>query len=180
MKTLICAITLMLPVCAATEPREFKKDFVIYEATLNGKKITIFLSEAPFEPEKHKVTPSSVVGTGDNARAIWPMVDGHEAAGFRDTDVSIMKGISHLTRLAVSFDGKVVEAPKELIAHVFMPHTDTSFDSGRRNGMISISSDAKAVVVDLAVGDAAWSGHQAFTFSAAGTCILGIPIPPEP
>lgn len=177
MKTLISTLVLVATILTAAESPEYKikQDFVIYEATLNGKKITVFLSESRFEPDKHKITPAREVGVGANASMIWPMVDGHEAAGFRDRDVSIMKGILHLTRLAVSFDGKIVEAPKELIAHVFMPHSDTTFDSGGRQGMISISSDAKSVVVDLAVGDGAWSGHEAFTFSITGDCRLGVP-----
>jgi len=153
MKTLISTLVLVSAILAPAESYEFKKDFVIYEAVVKGKKITVFLSESPFEPEKHKITPKTMVGEGDNARLVWPKVDGHESAGFSETDTSIMKGLPHLTRLAVSFDGSIVEAPKELISHVFSPDTDTTFDGGRRCGMISISSDAKAVVVDLAVGE---------------------------
>jgi hypothetical protein len=123
---------------------------------------------------------SQMDAQGDDARAYWPKVDGHTTAGFCETDSQMMKGVRYLTRLAVSFDGKVVEAPSKLIAHVFLPNTDTTFDSGRRTGMVSISSDGNAVVVDLGVGDGAWSGHQAFTFTAQGGCRLGAPIPPEP
>jgi hypothetical protein len=68
----------------------------------------------------------------------------------------------------------------ELMAYKFMPNIYMTFDSGGMNGMISLSSDAKAVVVDLGVGDAASSGHEAFAFSITGTCCLGFPIPPAP
>ena len=64
------------------------------------------------------------------------------------------------------------------MAHVFQPHTKTTFNGNEREGVVSISSDAKAVVVDLAVGDGCAAGAVAFTFSSDGKCVLGPP--PEP
>ena len=180
MKTATSILLALATITIAGEPYKNKTDAVIYEATVNNKKIVVLLSEAPFDPDKHEITPGGVVGKGDDARAYWPKVDGHTTAGFGETNAAMMKGLRHLTRLAVSFDGKVVEAPIKLIAHVFLPDTDTTFDSGRRTGMVSISSDGAAVVVDLGVGDGAWSSHEAFTFTAQGDCRLGVPIPPEP
>jgi hypothetical protein len=171
MKTLISTLVWVSAILVSAEPHEFKKDFVIYEATVKGKTIKVFLSESPFEPKNYKIT---------SGKESWPKVNGRTVVGFGETDANMMTGLSHLTRLAISFDGHVVEAPKELIAHVFLPCTETTFDQSFRYGMVSISSDAKAVVVDIGVGDGAWSGHIAFTFTAKGTCSLGVPSPPEP
>ncbi len=198
MKILICTVVLVTTVFAAPKPKEFKKDLVIYEAAVNGKTIKVFLSESPFEPENHKITPGTVVIEG--VRRDWPeggidskdwpkggfgsghfpKVDGHEVVGYHELETSKLKGVRHLTRLAVSFDGHIVEAEPQLIAHVFLPSKRTTFHSEYRAGMISISSDTKAVVVDLAVGDGDSADHEAFTFSIAGDCRLGVPPPPAP
>jgi hypothetical protein len=61
----------------AGEAYKDKTDAVIYEATVNNKKIIVFLSEAPFDPEKHEITPGGVMGQGDDARAFWPKVNGY-------------------------------------------------------------------------------------------------------
>lgn len=178
MKITVLATIALSALSLAAEPYKLKSDEVIYEATVNKKKIVVFLSEAPFDPTKHKISPA-VPGDGRDKR-IRPQINGYSAIGFIGSDATEMKGIRHLTRLAVSFDGKLVEAPRQLIAHVLLPDTNTTFDLTERNGMVSVSSDAKAVVVDLAVGDGAWADHRAFTFSDEGGCVVGVPRPPTP
>ncbi len=177
MKTIILATIAFSALSLAAEPYKLKTDEVIYEATVNKKKIVVFLSEDHFDPTKHEISPA-VPGDGSDKR-IRPQINGSSARGFVGLGAE-MKDIPHLTRLAVSFDGKIVEAPRQLIAHVFLPHTTTAFDLTRRSGMVSISSDAKAVVVDLGVGDGAYSDHRAFTFSDEGKCVVGVPSPPTP
>jgi len=76
MKILISTVAFVTTIFAVAEPREFKKDIVIYEATVKGKKITVFLSESPFDPEKHKITPGGVKGEGYDARSFFPKLDG--------------------------------------------------------------------------------------------------------
>ena len=176
MKALSIAFLLALPIYGDDEAWPLSTDKVIYSATVNQTQFKVFFSTGAFDRTNHKIIPLRVEGdTG-----YLPRVDGHTVVGL-DGDVPPTEArFPHLTRLAVSFGGKVVEAPAKLISHVFMPHGDTTFGLEGQSGRVAISSDGKTVTIELGVGDGAAAGWTAFTFSINGTCRLGLPEPPTP
>ncbi|MGD1978877.1 MAG: hypothetical protein PVJ98_05760 [Akkermansiaceae bacterium] len=171
MKSLLVSLLLVLPVFSEENPWTYHKNKVIYSAEVNQTKFKVYFSTGPFDQSRHKIVPAKVVGD----RLHLPKVDGHEAAGLDGQLPSTKSKFPHLTRLAVSFGDKVVEAPAKLISHVFMPHPDTTFDSEYQNGRVAISSDGKTVTVELSISDGAGADVVAFTFTADGKCKIGLP-----
>ena len=155
-------------------------DEAIYSATVNGKVFTVYMSTGGFDSSKHEVVPYTVTGEGDKAAAHYPKVDGHTVVGIDGPLPPADEGFPHLTRLAVTFGDVVVEAPAALIAHVFMPHADFTFDAKHQSGRVAISSDGKAMTVELGVGDGGAAGSVSYTFTSSGKCVLGLPEPPTP
>ena len=147
---------------------------------MNGKVFTVHMSTGGLGAAKHKIEPYSVTGEGDHAVAHYPKVDGHTVVGIDGPVPQAEERFPHLTKLAVSFGDVVVEAPASLIAHVFMPHSGTTFDTKYQNGRVAISADGQAVTVELGVGDGSAAGSVAFTFTSSGECVLGLPEPPTP
>lgn len=176
MKALALTLLLVLPVRGEDEAWPLSNDKVIYSATVNQTQFRVFFSTGAFDKANHKITPLRIEGdTG-----YLPKVDGYTVVGL-DGDVPPAEArFPHLTRLAVSFGGKVVEAPAKLISHVFMPHGDATFGLEGQSGRVAISSDGKTVTVELGVGDGCAAGSIAFTFSLDGKCKLGLPEPPTP
>jgi hypothetical protein len=180
MKTLLLCISLVLPAYAEDTKWPLHTNKAIYSATVNGKLFTVYLSTGGFDESKHKIVPYTVTGEGDEAVAHYPKVDGHSVVGIDGPVPKAEEGFPHLTRLAVSFGDVVVEAPASLIAHVFMPHTDVTFDTKHQSGRVAISSDGQAMTVELGVGDGGAAGSVSFTFTSSGKCVLGLPEPPTP
>jgi len=176
MKILIISLFFTLPLLGEDFIWPLAKNKVIYSATVNKTKFKVYFSTGSFDKSKHKITPLRIEGdTG-----YLPKVDGHTVVGIDGDVPSAKEKFPHLTRLAVSFGDKIVEAPANLISHVFMPHGDTTFDASFQSGRVSISSDGKTVTVELSVGDGGAAGSTAFTFSITGECKLGLPEPPTP
>jgi hypothetical protein len=179
MKTQIITLLLSATAFAFAGPEKPEKNVTIYETALDSEtKIAVTMSEAPFVAKQHEVGP--VVRGDDEDTRSRLAIDGIPAVGCLETDPKLLEGKNHLTRLAVSFNGKIVEAPQKLIAHVFQPSADATFDGTRPSGKVSVSSDGKFVVVDLAAGEGTAAWHRAFTFSDQGECRLGAPPPPSP
>lgn len=180
MKTLLLYLALAVTATAEDGKWPLLKDKEIYSATVNGTTYTVYFSTDGFDSSKHQIVPYKVTGEGDKAVAHYPKVEGHTVVGIDGPVPEAKERFPHLTRLAVSFGKTIVEAPPALIAHVFMPHADMTFDSKYQNGRVAISSDGKAVTVELGVGDGGAAGSAAFTFSSSGSCVLGLPEPPTP
>jgi hypothetical protein len=138
------------------------------------------MSTEGFDPSKHEIVPYPGANEGRRSPRIYGTVNGHDRKGIDGPLPLADDDFPHLSRLAVSFGEEVVEAPKELIAHVFHPNVLMTFDAKNQNGRVSVSSDAKAVIVEIGVGDAAGAATVAFTFTLSGKCVLGLPRPPEP
>ena len=180
MKTLFLCLSLVVPAVAEGTKWPLLTDKAIYSATVNGKAFTVYLSTGGFDASKHKIVPFRVTGQGDKAVAHYPKVDGHTVVGIDGPVPPSKEGFPHLTRLAVSFGEVVVEAPSTLVAHIFMPHADVTFDTKYQSGRVAVSSDGEAVTVELGVGDGGAAGSVAFTFTSSGDCVLSLPEPPTP
>lgn len=176
MKYIILILLFAFPCFAEEEPWELTKDKIIYSSVVNGTEFKVYFSTSAFDKARYKVTPFRVEGdTG-----YLPKVEGYTVVGLDSGVPETSDKFPHLSRLAVSFGDKIVEAPSKLIAHVFMPHDYTSFGFNHQGGRVSISLDGKTVTVELSVGDGAASGSTAFTFSLSGECKLGLPQPASP
>lgn len=172
------ALTLLLLISAYGEEQRwsYAKDEVIYSAKVNKTDFKVYFSTGAFDKANHKIVPARIEGD----TLYLAKVDGHMTAGLDSGLPSKEEKFPHLTRLAVSFGDNVVEAPANLISHVFMPHPDTTFNAGFQGGRIAISSDGKALTVELSISDGAGGGWVAYTFTADGKCKIGLPEPPTP
>lgn len=146
------------------------KDVVLYEATVSGKLVKITASERAFDPAAHVTTELSNGGTEDSPNWQGATVDGNKVLG---TDQTLpTKGFPQLDELTVYFGDKKVEVPKKLLHNIFSPHLSakqTSFNSEFASTIISISRDAKCVIIDLGVGDGGGSSNTIFVVSEDGT-----------
>ncbi|GHC68427.1 hypothetical protein [Roseibacillus persicicus] len=159
----------------------YETNKVIYAATVNGKRIEVLLSEGPFDPDKHKVDPFRIEERDGKDIAIWPKVNGYAMVGLDGGPLPPKASqLPHLQRLAVSFGDKTIECPSDLLAHVFLPWTDTTFKPSFRNTLVTISSDSTTVIIDLACGDGGGVGNQMFTIALDGKCLVGQPEAPMP
>ena len=176
MKAFALSILLLIPALGEEQRWSYAKDKVIYSAKVNKTDYKVYFSTGAFDKANHKIVPARI--EGDTLHL--PKVDGHTAAGLDGDLPPKEEKFPYLTRLAVSFGDVVVEAPANLISHVFMPHPDTTFDADYQGGRIAISSDGKAVTVELSISDGAGGGWVAYTFTADGKCKIGLPEPPTP
>ncbi len=176
MKTIALFLLLLMPTLAVEQGWSYSNDKVIYSAQVNKTNFRVLFSTGPFDKTNHKIIPARI--EGDTLHL--PKVDGHAAAGLDGKLPPKESKFPHLTRLAVAFGDKIVEAPADLISHVFMPHPDTTFGADYQGGRVAISSDGKTVTVELSISDGAGSGWVAYTFTADGKCKIGLPEPPTP
>ena len=166
--------------CAA-ETWPIDKDVVIFEGIVAGTKLQIEASERPFDPSAHKLTGLHNAGTEQEPNWIGATIDGSPIIG---TDQTIPpKGLPQLDRLTVSFGDKKVDVPQKLLHRVFSPHF--THDPGKftheyADTLISISSDAKCVIIDLGVGDGGGTSSTVFVVSFDGTVRTEYPRRPEP
>lgn len=183
MKLLSIALSLIFTVLAHGQEKwtgGYETNMAIYAATVNGKKIEVLLSEGPFDPDKHKVDRFRIEKRDGEEVAIWPKVNGYTVVGIDGPVPPKRIQLPHLQRLAVRFGDKTIECPPNLLAHVFLPWTDTTFKPSFRNTLVTISSDLTTVIIDLGCGDGGGTGNQIFTIAADGKCMVGQPEAPTP
>lgn len=134
--------------------QEYAQDEKFYEATVAGKKIALFYSEQPFDLPKQ----------------------------LRKYDPKI-PGIPQLSALYVVFGDKRVDVPLEYLRNIFCPWLETRFIPANSYTVVSISSDAKTVFLQIADR----SGHldpfhryAIFTINDKGAVISRGPLKDQP
>lgn len=145
---------------------KIETDVVIFEAVVSGTPIKVVISEKAFDPAKHKTTEPNTRGTEDDPIWIPATVDGRPVLG-TDSTLPPM-GFPQLSSIVVHFGEKKVEVPPSLMSNVFNPHDSTDFSTEYAHTIISVSSDAKCVLIDLGVGDGGGSTTAFFAVSADG------------
>jgi hypothetical protein len=171
MKTLLSALPLcclLLPTVLAGEYK-IAKDVVIYEATVAETKIKVVASERPYDPARPK-TAAMINRSEDGKQPFKPAtVDGKEVVG---TDSNLPPvDYPQLDRLSVLFGGKEVSVRQDMLHRVFNPDLSEKtavFDPGYAGTIVSVSRDAKCVIVDLGVGDGGGSTTTKFIISIDG------------
>lgn len=154
---------------------EIRKDVVIYEAVVSGKSIKVVVSKQPFDPGKHKTTELKNQGTEENPNWVGATVDGRAVIG---TDQTLPpKGYPQVGRILVYFGDKKVELPSALTGNVFNPHllTPGVFTIAAADSIISVSADAKCVLIDLGVGDGGGTASAFFAISEDGKATTEAP-----
>ncbi len=161
--------------CAA-ETWPIDKDVVIFEGSAANTKIRIEASERPFDPALHKLTELHNAGTETEPNWMGATIDGSPVIG---TDQTVPpKGLPQLDRLTVFFGDKKVDVPRKLLHRVFSPHLTHDpgkFTNEYADTIISISADAKCVIVDLGVGDGGGTAAVVFVISHDGTVTTEYP-----
>lgn len=168
MHPIFIAFVLLSAISVLHGEQEWKiqTDIVIYEAVVSGTPIKVVISEKAFDPTKHKTTEPSKRGTEDDPIWIPATIDGKPVIG---TDSTLPpEGFPQLGRIVVHFGKKKVEVPSSLMSNVFNPHDSTDFTTEYAHTVISVSSDAKCVLIDLGVGDGGGSSTTFFAVSADG------------
>jgi hypothetical protein len=151
---------------AAFGAEKAPKQRLLFSATVRDIPIHIYMTERPFDPANHKITPAPV---GSEAGSEAKLVDGRLVVGL---DGAIPKaGISHLASLSVLFGERRVDVPEQFIAHIFGPHDDASFRDGFADTIVSVSADGKAVIISFGVGDGGGTTfHRGIFVGADGKC----------
>ena len=168
------------PILLAEEEWKIRKDVVIYEAIVSGRSIKVVVSEQAFDPSKHKTTELKNQGTEESPNWIGATVDGRTVIG---TDQTLPpKGLPQVGRIVVYFGDKKVEVPSALTCNVFLPHLHTPgvFTTTMADSIISVSADAKCVLIDLGVGDGGGTSTAFFAISDDGKASTEPPRRPEP
>ncbi|MDL5047545.1 hypothetical protein QQ054_16135 [Oscillatoria amoena NRMC-F 0135] len=169
-----------IALCAA-ETWPIDKDVVIFEGIVADTKIRIEGSERPFDPKAHKVSELHNKGTEEEPNWIGATIDGSPAIG---TDQTVPpKGLPQLDRLTVFFDDKKIDVPSKLLHRVFLPHLTHrpgTFTNEYADTIISVSADAKCVIIDLGVGDGGGTASTVFIVSSDGIVTTEYPRRPEP
>jgi len=168
MRSLILFAILLTTVISsiAEQEWEIETDIVIYEAVVSGTPIKVVISEKAFNPNNHKTTEPSKQGTEEDPIWIAATIDGRPVVG---TDQTLPpKGLPQLARIVVHFGEQQIEVPASLMSNVFIPHSSTEFTIEGADTIISVSSDAKCVLIDLAVGDGGGTSSAFFAVSADG------------
>lgn len=159
---------------------KIRRDVVFYEAVVAGTPVKVVISEKAFDPEKHRTTELENRGTEENPDWIGATVDGKRVIG---TDQTLPpKGLPQLAGIVVYFGERKVEVPAALTSHVFLPHLHDPgvFTLRHAGGVVSVSSDAKCVRIELGVGDGGGTGTAFFAVSADGESTTKPPGKPEP
>ncbi|MBK1791528.1 hypothetical protein [Persicirhabdus sediminis] len=151
---------------------------VVFSAVINEEKIIVTMSSAVFDPAAYKTTDYKVDNSGHEPSYVLPTIEGIECIGWDSQLPNKENPRTHLSQLTVQFGEKTISAPRELIAHVIMPHADFSFDGHIMAGGVTLSADGKCVIVEVPAGDGGTASSQCFTFSAAGEVIVGKPEQP--
>lgn len=167
----------MVSVSFAEQKWKIDTDIVIYEAVVAGTAVKVVISEQAFNPDNHKITEPEKRGTPEDPIWVAATIDGVTVVG---TDQTIPpKGLPQLARLVVHFGEKQVEVPTALMSHIFIPHGSTDFDIDQADTIISVSSDAKCVLIDMAVGDGGGTSSAFFAISADGKISTKPPSRPD-
>jgi hypothetical protein len=177
---IVALLLSFVPFCSA-ETWPIDKDVVIYEGTVAGTSIRVEASERAFDPAAHRTTDLRNAGTEKEPNWIGATIDGTPVIG---TDQTLPpKGFPQLDRLTIFFGDKKVDVPRKLLHRVFLPHL--SHDPGKftnvyADTIISISTDAKCVIVDLGVGDGGGTASTVFVINSDGAVTDEYPRRPEP
>ena len=167
-------------VCAA-ETWPIDKDIVIFDGSAAGTRILIEASEKPFEPADHELTDLHNAGTEQEPNWMGATIDGSPVIG---TDQTVPpKGFPQLDRLTVFFGDRKVDVPKKLLHRVFSPHLShdpARFTTEYADTIISISADAKCVIIDMGVGDGGGTASTVFAVRSDGSVTTEYPRRPEP
>jgi hypothetical protein len=134
--------------------QEYARDKKFYEATVAGKPIALFYSEQPFQLPKQ----------------------------LRKYDPKIA-GIPQLSALYVMFGDKRVDVPAEYLRNIFCPWMETRFIPASRYTVVSISSDAKTVFLQIADRSGhldPWHRYALFTITDEGAVISRSPLKDQP
>jgi hypothetical protein len=169
-----------MPNALAEQEWKIRKDVLIYEAIVSGRPIKVVVSEQPFDPDKHKLTELKNQGTEESPDWIGATIDGRTVIG---TDQTLPpKGLPQVGQIAVYFGDKKVEVPTALTCNVFLPHLSTPgvFTIAMADSVISVSADAKCVLIDLGVGDGGGTSTAFFAISEDGKASTEPPRRPEP
>jgi hypothetical protein len=164
----------------SAENWKIRKDVVVYEAVVSHRSIKVVVSEQAFDPSKHKTTELKNQGTEEKPNWIGATVDGRTVIG---TDQTLPpRGLPQVARIVVYFGDKKVEVPQALTSNVFLPHLHRPgvFTVARADSIISVSSDAKCVLIDLGVGDGGGTSTAFFAVSEDGKASTEPPARPEP
>ena len=182
MRSLFIPVLLLAAIPNALAEQEWKirKDVLIYEAVVSKTSIKVVVSEQAFDPSKHKTTELKDQGTEENPNWVGATVDGRTVIG---TDQTLPpKGLPQVGRIVVHFGDKKVEVPSALTCNVFLPHLRTPgvFTIAMADSIISVSADAKCVLIDLGVGDGGGTSSAFFAVSEDGKASSEPPRRPEP
>jgi len=178
-RTLILFASLLVTASLSSGEQEWKidTDVVIYEAVVAGTQIKVVISEQAFNPDNHKITEPIKRGTEEAPIWVAATIDGRSVVG---TDQTVPpKGLPQLARIVVHFGEQQVEVPDSLTSNVFIPHTSTDFTVDHAASIISVSSDAKCVLIDLAVGDGGGTSSAFFAVSIDGKTSTQNPSRPD-
>ena len=170
----------IIPSARAEQEWKIRKDVLIYEAVVSGIPIKVVISEQAFDASKHKTTELTNQGTEENPNWIGATIDGRTVIG---TDQTLPpKGLPQVGQIVVYFGAKKVEVPPALTCNVFLPHLRTPgvFTIAMADTIISVSADAKCVLIDLGVGDGGGTSTAFFAISEDGKASTEPPRRPEP
>lgn len=159
---------------------KIRTDVVFYEAVVAGKPVKVVISEQAFDPAKHRTTEAENRGTEENPDRVGATVDGKPVIG---TDQTLPpKGLPQLGRIVVHFGDRKVEVPASLTSHVFLPHLHDPgvFSLEHAGSVVSVSADAKCVLIELGAGDGGGTSTAFFAVSADGKSSTREPRRPEP
>lgn len=177
---LIAAILMAIPCAGGQQEWKIRTDVVFYEAIVAGTLIKVVMSEQAFDPSKHQTTPLENKGTEDDPDWAAATVDGRPVLG---TDQTLPPtGFPQLARIVVHFGDRKVEVPSSLTSNVFLPHLREPgvFGLDEADSIVSVSADARCVLIDLGVGDGGGTGTAFFAVSADGQSTTDPPRRPEP
>jgi hypothetical protein len=173
----ILALLATVPFSYSEQTWKIETDVVIYEAVVAGTAIKVVISEQAFNPANHQITEPQKRGTEEDPIWVAATIDGKPVVG---TDQTVPpKGLPQLARIVVYFGDKQVEIPASTTSHVFIPHDSTDFSVDFADTIISVSSDAKCVLIDMAVGDGGGTSSAFFSVSADGKTSTKPPNRPE-
>jgi hypothetical protein len=167
-RTIMTVLSMAMPFANAQQEWKIRTDVVLYEAVVAETSIKVVVSEQGFDPDKHQTRELQNRGTEENPNWIGATVDGRPVLG---TDQTLPpKGFPQLARLVVHFGDRQVEVPTSLTSNVFLPHLRDPgvFTLLEADSIVSVSTDAKCVLIDLGVGDGGGTTSAFFAVSADG------------
>lgn len=140
--------------------------FLLYSATVNGTPISVYMSDRPFNPARHRIKPAREAKGDEPFKDAT--VDGKPVIGFDGAGPS--KGDPHLSQLYVKFGNKRVEVPRRLLSHVFLPFMEPANKLPSAKNLVAVADDCRSVLIRLTVGDGAGLGSYTIHVGADGTC----------